>query len=244
MASAPGRQAAARRTAGILSPESCFSGREGAGCGGCWGAPRCLSAGIRGGQRQQGHPRSRCSWLVAPRALRPRPRRRLPPSPLRGLRAGTQLTPWPRSLPPLRLPGADGAASSAAPRAAGPAAASAAQRPAPGSPPPPASPPRDTSPAVTQAACPGTSSPAESTRRRDQPARAAARRWGLSSGREKKSSHCFPAGPLRPLIRPPGGSAVGDRLGLVPSLPSLTMRGKPEASLRAAFDPLPQPSRG
>ncbi|XP_074193161.1 uncharacterized protein LOC141572321 [Rhinolophus sinicus] len=75
-------------------------------------------------------------------------------------------------------------------------------------------------------------------------ARAVARRWGLSSGREKKSSHCFPTGPLRPLIRPPGGSAVGDRLGLVPSLPSLTMRGKPEASLRAAFDPLPQPSRG
>lgn len=156
------------------------SGRDGAGCGGCWGAPSCLSSGIRGGQRQQGHPRSRCSWLVAPRALRPRPRRRLPPSPLRGLRAGTQLTPWPRSPPPLHLPGADGAASSAAPRAAGPAAASAAQRPAPGSPPPPASPPRDPRPAVTQAACPGTPSPAESTRRRDQPARAAARRWGLS----------------------------------------------------------------
>lgn len=164
MASAPGRQAAALRTAGILSPESCFSGREGAGCGGCWGAASCLPDGIRGGRRQRGHPRGRCSWLVAP-ALRPRPRRRLPPSPLRGLRAGTQLTPRPRSPPPLRLPGADGAASSTAPRAAGPAAASAAQRPAPGSPPPPASPPRGPSPAVTQAAVPGNFLPS-----RDHPA--------------------------------------------------------------------------
>nr|XP_036854201.1 serine/arginine repetitive matrix protein 1-like [Manis javanica] len=48
--------------------------------------------------------RGRCSWLVAPGTLLPRPRRRLPSRPLRGLRAGTQLTPQPRS-PPLRLPG-------------------------------------------------------------------------------------------------------------------------------------------
>lgn len=191
MASAHGRQAAALRTAGILSPESCFSGREGAGCGGCRGAASCLPDGIRGGQRQQGHPRGRCSWLVAP-ALRPRPRRRLPPSPLRGLRAGTQLTPRPRSPPPLRLPGADGAASSAAPRAAGPAAASAAQRPAPGSPPPPPAHPAVPVPLWRRPRCPGTSSPSETTRRRDQPARAAARRWGLSSGRGKKTLPLLP----------------------------------------------------
>lgn len=81
------------------------SGREGAGWGGCWGAASCLPTRLSDGQRQQGRPRGRCSWLVAPGALRPRPRRRLPPSPLRGLRAGTQLTPQPRSPPPLRLPG-------------------------------------------------------------------------------------------------------------------------------------------
>ncbi|XP_070342463.1 serine/arginine repetitive matrix protein 2-like [Equus asinus] len=81
------------------------SGREGAGWGGCWGAASCLPTRLSDGQRQQGRPRGRCSWLVAHGALRPRPRRRLPPSPLRGLRAGTQLTPQPRSPPPLRLPG-------------------------------------------------------------------------------------------------------------------------------------------
>lgn len=209
MVSALGRQAAAQRTAGILSPESCFSGREGAGCRGCWGAARCLPAGLRGGQRQRGRPRGRCSWLVALGALRPRPRRRLPPRPLRGLRAGTQLTPLPRSPPPLRLLGADRAASSAAPRAAGPAAASAAQRPAPGSPPPPpASPPRGPSPPVTQAAVPGNFLPC-----RDHPAPATSQGELPPAAGDflqdvgKKPSRGFPAGPLRPPIRPPGGSA-------------------------------------
>jgi hypothetical protein len=113
--------------------------------------------GLSGGQRRRARPRGRCSWLVAARALRPRPRRRLPPCPLRGLQTGTQLTPQPRGSPllPSASPGADRAASSAAPRAARPAAASAAQRPAPRSPPPPAEPTGGASPAVTQAAVPG-----------------------------------------------------------------------------------------
>ncbi|KAM7100000.1 uncharacterized protein WM277_024597 [Molossus nigricans] len=203
-----------RSSAGRPSPSLCgpalTSGREGAGCRGCWGAARRLPAGLSGGQRQRGRLRGRCSWLVAPGALRPRPRRRLPPRPLRGLRAGTQLTPLPRSPPPLRLLGADRAASSAAPRAAGPAAASAAQRPAPGSPPPPpASQPTPRSQPPCDAGRRARELPPlqRPPRAGHSPGRAAARRWGLSSGCGKKSSRGFPAGPLRPPTRPPGGSA-------------------------------------
>lgn len=77
----------------------------GCGRGGRWGAASGLPVGLSGGQRQRGRRRGRCSGRVAPGALRPRPRRRLPPRPVRGLRAGTQLPPQPRSPPPLRLPG-------------------------------------------------------------------------------------------------------------------------------------------
>lgn len=100
-----------RSSAGRPSPShpsavpALTSRREGAVCKGCWGAASRPPAGLSGGQRQRGRSRGRCSWLVALRALRLRPLRRLPPSPLRGLRAGTQLTPQPRSPPPLRLPG-------------------------------------------------------------------------------------------------------------------------------------------
>lgn len=162
------------------------SGRVGAGCGGGCGAASRPPAGLSGGQRQRGGPRGRCSWLVAPGALRPRPRRRLPPSALRGLGAGTQLTPQPRSPPPLRLPAADGAASSAAPRRP---ASGRQRRPAPGpgvAARPPAPRPQ---PAVTQAAAgPRTSSPAETTPR-------AAGRRGLPPGRGSGAAGAARPGP-------------------------------------------------
>lgn len=122
-----------------------------------------------------------------PEALRPRPRRRLPPSPLRGLRAGTQLTPQPRSPPPLRLPGRGRSRLQRRP-ASGPAGGS-QRRPAPG--PGVAAPParrlRGASPAVTQAAGPGNFLPAETTPRPGRPPGTAAGRRGLPSGRPGRS---------------------------------------------------------
>lgn len=104
LADRAGRSSAGRPSPSLGGPRPYLRAR---GCrrGGCWGAASGLPVRLSGGQRQRGRRRGRCSWRVAPGALRPRPRRRLPPRPLRGLPAGTQLPPQPRSPPPLRLPG-------------------------------------------------------------------------------------------------------------------------------------------
>ena len=206
-----------RSSAGRPSPShpsavpALTSGRESAGCEGCWGAASRPPAGLSGGQRQRGRSRGRCSWLVALRALRLRPRRRLPPRPLRGLRAGMQLTPQPRSPPPLRLLGRGWSRLQRRPASSG--ASGSQRRPAPGpgvAAPPHWSAPRS-QPAVTQATGPRNFLP-----RGDHPKPGPAAK-GTSFRTRKKISRRFPAGPLRPLRRPPGGQCRGNRLGLIPS---------------------------
>ncbi|XP_055443077.1 basic proline-rich protein-like [Bubalus kerabau] len=149
----------------------------------------------------------------SPEALRPRPRRRLPPT-----------------LLPSASPAADGAASSAAPRAAGPAAASAAQRPAPGSPrrPPVGS--------AVPARCDAGRRARELPPRGDHPAPGPAaedsRRPPRTSFRAPKEiSRRLPVEPLRPLECPPGGQCLRNGPGPLPS-PSLT-RGFPALGGRA-----------
>ncbi|XP_036716976.1 basic proline-rich protein-like [Balaenoptera musculus] len=66
-------------------------------------------------------------------------------------------------------------------------------------------------PAVTQATGPGNFLP-----RGDHPEPGPAAK-GTSFRTRKKISRRFPAGPLRPLRRPPGGQCRGNRLGLIPS---------------------------
>ncbi|XP_063484277.1 basic proline-rich protein-like [Symphalangus syndactylus] len=118
------------------------------------------SGELPGGRAQRlpgtaGSPARSLLMACRARALRPRPRRRPPPRSLRGLPAGTQLTPQPRkpSSPPPPRPRTE-------PPPAPPRAQPGQRQPAPPSARPrgrhrPPSQLRDASPAVTQAALPG-----------------------------------------------------------------------------------------
>nr|XP_007979341.2 serine/arginine repetitive matrix protein 1-like [Chlorocebus sabaeus] len=154
------------------------------------------------------------------RALQPRPRRRPPPRSLRGLPAGTQLTPQPRkpSSPPPPRPRTE-------PPPAPPRAQLGQRQPAPPSARPwgrhrPPSRLRGASPAVTQAALPGNflpcrDHPAPGTSQRGLPPAAGGflQDWERNPVSALRRSHSHPETPTWRALR------RGIRLRLIPPPP-------------------------